>query len=163
MEELKKARLETEQARKEAGLGSGNDGDGAQAPISDPMEMLAKGKGRELDSSPTAAAAPKITGRGIDKRKRELEERRKALDAKRRKTGVAAPTTVTTMSTSAPHADSTTGPVADAPRSHPLPSPSLGSSSSKLPRKTKKMDQQPPRSDAADDFLAQLEADLRKG
>lgn len=150
MEDLKKARLETEQARRDAGLSDGDAG-ASRDKASGPMDLLAKGKGKAPDSGvgaeelPPSVAAPKITGRGIDKRKHELEERRKALDAKRRKTGG--------TSNHPPSAGTEpSAPAAQPPRPPPT-----------SPRTAKAKEQKPSAPNAADDFLAQLEADLRKG
>lgn len=123
MEELKRMREETEAARKDAGLEDAVSGGSAEA---------ANGKGE---------SGAKITGRGMDKRKRELEERRKAVEAKRRKTtgGTSAP-----APTPAPAPAPTSSP--PAPAAPPVPAPSVN----------------PPVPNAADDFLAQLEADLQK-
>lgn len=111
-------REETEAARKEAGLDDAVSGGSAEAV-----------RGKEESGA-------KITGRGMDKRKRELEERRRAVEAKRRKTAggssASAPTPAS-ASASAPAAPSISVPPA-----------------------------KPAASNAADDFLAQLEADLQK-
>ncbi|KAF8318477.1 hypothetical protein DL93DRAFT_2133264 [Clavulina sp. PMI_390] len=155
MEELKRVREETENARKDAGL----DEDSA-APAMDPMEALArlaKGKGKETETeSDAASSAPKITGRGIDKRKRELEERRKALDAKRRKTGQN-----NTVSSDAPPA-AQQNPADPSPGLTTNTQPSTSPSSATSSRKRDKTKKSAAPADAADDFLAQLEADLRR-
>lgn len=129
MEELKKARKETEQARKESGL------ENLPAEGEVPLDN-AKGKGKEIAGE--GPAGPKITGRGIDKRKRELEERRKALDAKRRKTATA------------PNSQAIS---ANIPTS---------TSSSVTARSPSSFAVAENVTDPADDFLARLEADLRK-
>ena len=59
MEDLQKAREETQQKRAE--LGESSEDHGGEKPV--------------------------LSGRGIEKRKREIEERRKAIEAKRRKKG----------------------------------------------------------------------------
>ncbi|KAF8339995.1 uncharacterized protein EI90DRAFT_3117757 [Cantharellus anzutake] len=112
MENLRKAREETQ--RKRAELGEYNEDDGEP---SNP----GTGSGDPLEK-------PILSGRGIQKRKRDIEERRKAIEAKRRKKD-----------------GGTTNDPPNAQLSAPVPP---------LPERN-----------AADDFLANLEADLisRKG
>ena len=130
MEALKRSREETEKARQEAGIVDG------EAPISEDVAATSA-KGKEAAAGP----APKITGRGIDKRKRDLEERRKAIEAKRRKTnGAASGASTNTRTESEPPGTS----AAHSSGSHSNKSASEANASS----------------DAADDFLAKLEADL---
>jgi hypothetical protein len=65
LEELKKLRTETEQTREELGIEPEQGAGGSQ--------------------EATQTKPPKVLGRAMQKRKRELEERRKLVDAKRRK------------------------------------------------------------------------------
>lgn len=132
MEELKKAREETEQGRRDAATEEGVQGNGKDAePVS------------------------KITGRGMDKRKRELEERRKALDAKRRKTAL-----VEDVPT--PKGASPQTPL---PSSKTSSNPSLPPHSPVLPNldsRSALREETSAAPNSADDFLARLEADLTK-
>ena len=82
MAELKAKREETERARREAGVAEYEESD-EEEPGPHPAGT-GEGSGDPF-AKIEAAAPPKITGRGIDKRKRELEERRRAIEAKRRK------------------------------------------------------------------------------
>lgn len=151
MEELKKARQETERGRQEAGVDMPQD---SLAP--DAMDALAKGKGRAIETvseTSPAPAASKITGRGIDKRKRELEERRKAVEAKRRKTATA----TAGAAREPPVLGDNLAPISTTEHSASL------SADAKPNRSMAVKPQATPPSNSADDFLAQLEADLRKG
>lgn len=71
MEDLKRAREETEAER-------------ARMIAEEPSSSAAAADVRTSAESTTSNI---IVGRGIDKRKRDIEERRKAIEAKRRKTG----------------------------------------------------------------------------
>lgn len=81
MAALKAKREETRAARREAGVEgddvSESDEEGEVGPQS-------AGEG-DAFAKVEATSQPKITGRGIDKRKRELEERRKAIEEKKKK------------------------------------------------------------------------------
>lgn len=136
MEDLKRRREETVGRRKEEGVDVVQDGG-----VEEGVER-------------------KITGKGMDKRKRELEERRKALEAKRRKknpdsilssvpTPTPPPTNSSVTETSRPK--TTTTATASTPSADLPPPPHLPST-------------KPPAfvTVAADDFLANLEADLLK-
>jgi hypothetical protein len=133
MEELKRSREETEKARQEAGIVNGAASSGEDA-----VPTSAEGKDKVDEAS--TGPAPKITGRGIDKRKRDLEERRKAIQAKRRKTNVAS-----AASNSIPASELPDSSVAQPTTSRPPIKGALEANASPS---------------AADDFLAKLEADL---
>lgn len=130
MEALKRSREETEKAREEAGILD-------DVVISNDIAVTStKGKGKADEAN--AIPAPKITGRGIDKRKRELEERRKAIEAKRRKTNGAPAMSIRAEGKPARNAVAHSG-----------------------SSKPEKGDAEPNASStAADDFLTKLEADL---
>jgi len=137
MEALKRSREETEKAREEAGIVDG------EAPISEDVAVTST-KGKDQIDEAAAGPAPKITGRGIDKRKHDLEERRKAIEAKRRKTnGAASGASTNTRTESEPPGTSA---------AH-----STGSHSSNKSAKEVNAN-----SNAVDDFLAKLEADLNR-
>jgi hypothetical protein len=137
MEALKRSREETEKARQEAGIVD------STVSINDNVAATSiKGKGKVDDAN--AGPAPKVTGRGIDKRKRDLEERRKAIEAKRRKTnGPSSGASISIPAESEP-------PVTSAAHSA-APDPSNKGGADLDASST-----------AADDFLTKLEADLLK-
>ena len=83
MEELKRTREETEQKREEAGAFSPSSGlDGLDIATSS-TNVISESAGSQF-----------VAGRGMEKRKREIEERRKLLVAKRRKNNPSADTAV---------------------------------------------------------------------
>jgi hypothetical protein len=134
MEALKRSREETEKARQETGVAESRASNDATA-----TSPKGKGNTEEVD----AGHAPKITGRGIDKRKRELEERRQAIEAKRRKTNNAANTSTNILGRSQPPGTSST---------HSIPSHSMNNG----------VVETNSASTAADNFLEDLEAELLK-
>ena len=149
MEELKDAREETERTRMET-----------RAVDLRPGETEGMRGGLEGDGVGTS--------RAMEKRKRELEERRKLLDAKRRK--VAKSDTYIILPKSVPTFEARAGGVEDhkhevlilpnVSRTIPSPVPRPADSFAVLQTKVEGNEKGEAVSNAADDFLAQLEKDI---
>ncbi|KAI0635661.1 hypothetical protein C8Q77DRAFT_1216266 [Trametes polyzona] len=139
MEELRKAREETERTRAEVGA-----------------EDVRPGEVEGMHPGGEASAVP-AKSRAMEKRKREIEERRKLLEAKRRKLGGkdgAAASKATPVS-----GDEQKTPAAPPSAAAADPFAALEALSGNKPEKNRATE---PPVNAADAFLAQLEQDIMK-
>ena len=143
MEELRKAREETEQARKEAGAEDVKPGE---------VEGM-RGGGSTLS----------VASRAMEKRKRDLEARRQLLEAKRRKLQSGQPVATETTKSDVPVGPSVDVTAPTAPPSAPL-DPFAALEVQSTTTRSKSEQQKPknkvPKLSEADTFLQELEQDF---
>ena len=155
MEELRRAREETEKTRQETGAVDVKPGE-VEGMVDD--GGVGVDEGNELKGKDKVLAA---RSRAMEKRKRELEERKKLIEAKKRKVQTADATgEAEAMGGVAPPKPSTDDPFAAL---EAATSRSKSSAEEKGKGKSR-WDQKAtmPTANAADDFLSQLEKDLRR-